>query len=200
MAIIEYGLQHVTASKFDTTFLVENMSSGRLLLNPISHLSLGLSSGLFHSGTPTKNIWEFVRYPMWVKCFLHHILHHLIVLIILWCDAWKPKSPHLLSGVSCRNFLGNGHWITSVPTVTNTPATVTSETPRENSLSRCLLFGTPITYFKEITRDQTQELRLRKHETWLSQEELSRRLRQVMISSGQMTQKTEDSVRRAEKL
>jgi hypothetical protein len=59
------------------------------------------------------------------------------VSMILWCDAWKPRS-HLLSGASRSSFLGNGHLTASVPAATNTLESV-AETAKQNLSRRRLL-------------------------------------------------------------
>jgi hypothetical protein len=49
---------------------------------------------------------------------------------ILWREAWKPQSPHLLSGASGSSYLGNGYRTTSVPAETSTLDTVASKTQK----------------------------------------------------------------------
>jgi hypothetical protein len=55
----------------------------RSILKLSSHLRLGLPSGLFHSGIPTKILYIFLLAPMRATCPVHLILLNLIILIIL---------------------------------------------------------------------------------------------------------------------
>jgi hypothetical protein len=57
--------------------------SPRSILIPSSHLLLGLASGLFPSGFPTKTLYTFLSFPMRATCLAHLILLALIYLMIL---------------------------------------------------------------------------------------------------------------------
>jgi hypothetical protein len=52
------------------------------ILIPSSHLRLGLPSGLFPSGFPTKNLYTFLSYPMRATCPVHLIRLDLACLMI----------------------------------------------------------------------------------------------------------------------
>jgi len=52
--------------------------------NIISHLRLGLQSGLFASDLPTKTVYAFLIFAMRTTCSAHLILVDLVTLIVLY--------------------------------------------------------------------------------------------------------------------
>ena len=63
---------------------------------PSSHLSLGLPSGLFPSGFPTKTVYTSLLAPIRAKCPAHHIILDFITRKILG-DEHRPLSSSLCS-------------------------------------------------------------------------------------------------------
>ena len=58
-------------------------TSWRSILILSSHLRMGLPSGLFLSGFPTKTLYTLLLYPIRAKCPAHHFLLDLITRTIL---------------------------------------------------------------------------------------------------------------------
>jgi hypothetical protein len=61
----------------------------RYILIFSTHLRLGLSSGLFHSGFPTNNLYSFLVSPIRATCLAHLILLDWIILIMF---VWNYRN------------------------------------------------------------------------------------------------------------
>jgi hypothetical protein len=80
-------------SQINPVHSTQSSISLRFILILSFHLRLGLPSGLFPSGFPTKILYVFLSYPMQAKCPAHLILLDLIFLITL-DQPYSYEAPH----------------------------------------------------------------------------------------------------------
>jgi len=74
------------------------LTSLKIRTNTMTHLRLGLPSGLFHSGPPTNIVYSFTS-PVRVTCLAHLILD--LMTLIVFSEAYKLWSRRHYIPVSC---------------------------------------------------------------------------------------------------
>ena len=66
-------------------------TSWRSIFMLSSHLCLGLPSGLFLSGFPTKTLYKHLLYPIRATCPAHLIVS-LTLILLMWRIRWAPSN------------------------------------------------------------------------------------------------------------
>jgi hypothetical protein len=80
----------------------------RSILIPSYHLRLGLPSGLYPFGFPTKTLYTFLSFPMRATCTVHHIHLDLICLMMSGDEykLWSSSLYNFLHYPVTSSFLG----------------------------------------------------------------------------------------------